>query len=221
MTKPIIGATSDPTINDLLNKVKKDVFYSLNCVQIGTIRSYNNVKNTVEVTINFKRMKPDLEETSYPLLVDVPLVILSGGDSCLSFPVSSGDQCVLLFNDRCIDDWWYDGTVGLPMSSRAHSLSDGLALVGIRNLKTATTTPSGSVCLEGGSHKIAIKNTTTDLLTVLNNLVNVIAGITTVGTPTAHTISPTSQQALIGTGSPTAGTAPLSTQLTSLLSTGA
>ena len=68
-----------------------------------------------------------------PLLPDVPVVFPGGGGFTLTFPVASGDECLVVFASRCIDAWWQSGGVGEPMEPRMHDLSDGFALVGVRS----------------------------------------------------------------------------------------
>lgn len=68
-----------------------------------------------------------------PLLVDVPLVYPQGGDWILTFPVKNGDECLVLFADRCIDAWWQSGGVQGQIEFRQHDLTDGFALVGVRS----------------------------------------------------------------------------------------
>jgi len=68
-----------------------------------------------------------------PLLVDVPVVFPRGGGVTLTFPVKAGDECQLIFNDRCIDFWWQSGGVQLPVDPRQHDLSDAVAIVGLQS----------------------------------------------------------------------------------------
>lgn len=65
-----------------------------------------------------------------PLLLDCPVVFPRGGGCTLTFPVSSGDECLIVFASRCIDAWWQSGGVQVPMEMRMHDLSDGFVLVG-------------------------------------------------------------------------------------------
>jgi hypothetical protein len=175
-----IGPKTDPTLADLMIKIKQDVFYSMNCVQIGKIESYNSLSNTAVIAINFKRLLADGSELNYPLLQDCPVVMLGGSGARLSFPIAKGDECLILFNDRNIDDWHYSGQKRVPPDGRAHSLSDGIAIVGIANALTASLTPSNSVCLDGGSKKVAIRNDAATLKTILENLVNCLLSLTVI-----------------------------------------
>lgn len=70
------------------------------------------------------------ESGDIPLLVDVPVVFPRGGGCTLTFPVKAGDECLLIFSDRCIDFWWQSGGVQEPVDTRQHDLSDAFAIVG-------------------------------------------------------------------------------------------
>jgi hypothetical protein len=190
----VLGPTSNPRMADLINKAKEDVLYNLNAVQIGTIQSYSPAKNLASITINYKRQLPTGDTLDYPLLVDCPVFILSGGDADISMPIETGDQCIILFNDRDIDNWHYSGDTGVPSSSRAHSLADGMALVGIRNLKTATPTSTTTLRINAGSNKVAIKNNAANMATLMDSFIDTIISIT-VG-PTNIPLSPAAQTAL-------------------------
>src|SRR6185369_15524510 len=63
-------------------------------------------------------------------MVDVPVVIAGGGDLYLTFPIAPGDECLLHFSERAIDNWWDRGGVQEPSEYRLHDYSDAFALVG-------------------------------------------------------------------------------------------
>jgi len=127
-----IRAVPYPELRDVLDKHKYNVFSTLNCVQLGTIESYDSETNTVSVTINFQHKMPDGRVFKYPVLADVPVFIYSGGYSHIVMPIEVGDTCLVLFCDRDIDIWHHGGETDIPNTSRMHSLADGIALVGIR-----------------------------------------------------------------------------------------
>lgn len=73
------------------------------------------------------------ESADLPLLVDVPVSFPRGGGCTLTFPVKEGDECLLIFADRCIDFWWQNGGVQEAVDLRQHDLSDAVAFVGIQS----------------------------------------------------------------------------------------
>lgn len=178
MTERILGPTSEITLTTLLDRMKRETMYAINCVMIGTIQSYNNLTNMASITINFKKAMATGDVMDYPKLEDCPVFILSGDSASITMPIVAGDQCLVLFNDRNIDNWYINGSVTTPADTRCHSISDGIALVGLRHLSSAKLTPANSICIDGGSKKVAVKNTTGDLKSIMNSFIDSIIGIT-------------------------------------------
>ena len=190
---------------NILNRFRDNIFLNINCCSIGRIESVNFEEQTVEVSIVYKRVQQDGTILDYPLLLDVPFTIIQGGGSYLGMPIAAGDYCVVLFCDRNFSTWWDSGAEKEPENQRKHSLSDGIAIVGI-NPKSALLGYDGSNVKWNFAHdleinakeKITIANSNTDLLTLLNGLIDVIKGITTFGSPTSHVLDAASMQALDG-----------------------
>lgn len=123
---------SAPDLRMLFLNNLKALMNDFNCVMIGTIEAFDAGSQTASVSINFKRVVgTGLKD--YPILVDCPVFVLTGGIGTITMPIAKGDTCVVLFNDRDIDLWYGTGQVLPPNSTRSHSLSDGIALVGIRS----------------------------------------------------------------------------------------
>lgn len=190
---------AEPELKDLLDAHRKEILLSLNCHAIGTIQEFDKDKQTASVTINYKKTfyqqigttgtySPVLVD--YPLLVDCPVVVLGGGPCALTFPIAQGDECSILFNDRDIDNWFLHGQTGEVATSRLHSLSDGIVLVGVRSsLKViGNYDPDRGVLRNGttrvgvGASHVQIANGTTSLNAVLQNLISAINGIVISGT---------------------------------------
>lgn len=123
-----------PDLAALLDKHGRDLKAQINCVQVGTIQNFDPDKQRASVSLNFFRI---VEKTvkPYPIMVDVPVVVLTGGAGALTFPINAGDQCLVFFCDRNMDSWAVTGLLSPPESERVHDLSDGIALVGIRPIQ--------------------------------------------------------------------------------------
>lgn len=175
----ILAPIAQVEFKDVLNKTKADILFNLNCIQVGTIVSVNQIKNTASVKVNFQRQLATGEIVDYPVLQECPVVFLQGGTAYLNFPIKAGDTCLLLFNDRDIDTWWYTGETNVPPSSRAHSLSDAFCLVGVRPQSNPAALNSTYVDLNGGTNKLAIRNTAKTLKILIDTLLDDIIGIVT------------------------------------------
>ncbi|TNH44717.1 phage baseplate assembly protein V [Photorhabdus luminescens] len=125
--------------------ISAGLYVSLPCI----IQSFDAdaITVTAQPAIRWKIRQKDgeLESVSLPLLVDVPVIFPRGGGVTLTFPVKAGDECLVVFADRCIDYWWQSGGVQEPVDPRQHNLSDGFAIVGpqsqqqkITNISTNT-----------------------------------------------------------------------------------
>lgn len=161
-TIPVPGQGTDqskkivtPKLPDILSNLMRRMFASINCISIGTIQSFNPTLQTARISINYKRIV-GTNYQNYPLLVDCPVVVLSGGPGALTFPIAAGDTCLIFFNDRELDSWFASGQILPPASERAHDLSDGIALVGIRSqLNPIQSYESNGVHLYHGDDKTA------------------------------------------------------------------
>lgn len=131
-----------PSIKILLDDLRAEIFATINCVQIAKVEKVTPGEQTIEASIQIKRLAADGTSTAYPILVDVPYMVLQGGGAYIDMPIAAGDYCLILFNDRNIDSWWSTANVADPPSKRKHSLSDGFAIVGF-NPKTAVLDNDG------------------------------------------------------------------------------
>jgi len=133
----------DPAI---LQQVIQRLLYGVNTSIPGTVQSFDSTNQTVIVTPNIRQIVTALNGTSIkqqlPDLIQVPCVFpysTSTGFS-LTFPVGKGDQCLIIFSQRSIDNWHKYGRVQDPVEltmPRAHSLCDGIAIVGLIALPNA------------------------------------------------------------------------------------
>ncbi len=129
-----------PDDTDLLSSLKDRVLKEINCVQVGEIQAFNPSNQTATVRLTLKTVVSVSIDgtrtiTEKPILAEVPVVILSGGSSYLTLPISAGDTCLVLFNDRDFDEWIISGGLQIPATGRTHDLSDAIAIVGIRTLQ--------------------------------------------------------------------------------------
>ena len=100
----------------------------------GIIQSFDPDAVTAVVQPAIKGAEQDESgaevSVNLPLLVDVPVVFPRGGGCTLTFPVKEGDECLVIFADRCIDFWWQSGGIQEPVDGRMHDLSDAFCIVG-------------------------------------------------------------------------------------------
>lgn len=149
---------NQPTLASLLASFQQNVMSSLNCHQVGEIISFDSNRQTAEVSIKMTYVVNDTI-VEYPLLIDCPCIVLGGGPGRLTFPIQPGDGCLVLFNDRDIDNWFVGGQTMPPRTKRKHSFSDAIALVGLRNMQNKITDYlANGTELKYGSSTIKLEN---------------------------------------------------------------
>ena len=108
--------------------LKKEIFSSLHCAMPGTVVSFDTATQTASVRPALKR-----SDVSLPVIRDVPVFFPGSRESAVTWPVSEGDECLLVFADFDIDRWFETGSAEEPASDRQHGLPDAFAFVGFRS----------------------------------------------------------------------------------------
>lgn len=195
-------------LRDLCDLIKRELFLEMNCHAVAKVKAFNSLQQTIEAEILYGQQYLQRDPRSgkystvlikYPIVVDVPVVVMGGGGATLTFPIQAGDECLLMFNDRDIDNW-YSGTPGGAVATdRCHSMSDGFALIGVRSKLTAIPgydTARAALTYRNAagikqarvavSDRVVIANATVDfsqtintLMTGLQNFLTVTASATT------------------------------------------
>jgi hypothetical protein len=137
--------------DQLIETLYKAMSEALANVHTATIARVTSVGET---TINCQPIIArvvDGETVQLPEFVNVPPVFLNGGGSYTAYPIQPGDYALLIFTERCFDNW-YNGADGSPPADfRMHDYSDGFALVGIVPAAGAIPIPTNVVKRVGDS----------------------------------------------------------------------
>ena len=97
----------------------------------GTVISFDATAQTCRAQPAIQRVFRETGPVDLPEVVDLPVQFPRGGDYVLTFPVKAGDECLLIFSERCIDGWFAKGGSQPPSEYRTHDLSDACAIMGI------------------------------------------------------------------------------------------
>lgn len=126
-----------------MNVVQRELLLKTNCHAIGKITSFDAVNMTVNASIAYTmvfQFRDPLSGTysqilkPYPPMVDLPVIIVGGGPVYFDQPFEPGDECMIMFNDRDLMNWYAGQPPGATATTRLHSFSDGVALIGLRNV---------------------------------------------------------------------------------------
>lgn len=107
------------------------------------VTKYNSATQTVDVQVPFLDIyeidgQSTQQEHPWPELPDVPIVFPRGGGWSITWPLSKGDNVLLVFAQRSIDDWWAtNGQSKIsPVDLRRQDISDAFAIPGPPTDKT-------------------------------------------------------------------------------------
>ena len=152
---PTIKKVNPPTLPSVLESHKRDVQKSVNKARVGSIIAFYPGDATHAPTADVQIAQKQVAAVSptgvqtlqdFPPLRGVPVFFPHGGGYTLTFPVSPGDECLLIFNDRELDNWLLSGPGLAPTTGRVHDLSDAMCLVGLRSNPNALAGISTSSC---------------------------------------------------------------------------
>ena len=126
------------SLGELLNYVLGIGAARIHVALPARVESYDSVKQVVSVQPLTKEVSQDESGSplveSLPIVNNVPVVFPGAGGYQLRFPVTVGDEVLLIFTDRSIDQWKSQGGEVDPIDLRRHNLTDAIAIPGLHNL---------------------------------------------------------------------------------------
>lgn len=127
--------TSNPSLIQTLEGVSQKTAYEINCMRIGIVQTFYPEDLTVDVLIANKKTKGYTKD-GVQIVGDYPIIRakIVYCDPFITFPINPGDECVLLFSDREIENWFINGEVNPEGYTRMHEMTDAVALFAIRSL---------------------------------------------------------------------------------------
>lgn len=177
----------------------------------GIVVSFESSTQLARVQPAIRRlMKTDdgeneiLVPTNLPQLLNVPVIFPRGGDFMMTMPVQSGDEVLIIFSERPIDNWYTSGGVQTPSVRRFHSLSDAVAIPGLNskprtipsynNSEAEFRNEAGDVVVNISNNKMTLTAETVEInsdqftvnstLSDINSVTNVNAAMTVTGAAT-------------------------------------
>lgn len=151
--------TGRPDWIQILEGVTQKTGYELNCMRIGIVQAFYPEDLTVDVQIANKRTL-NLNKDGTQNVRDFPLIRAKVVycSPFMTYPISQGDECVILFSDREIESWFINGDVNPEGYPRMHALTDCVALFGIRSLPKMIEILADCLNLFYGQSNIALSS---------------------------------------------------------------
>lgn len=100
----------------------------------GILQTYDPAKLTCTVQVAIQEKVRNKQGTwrdeQISVLPDCPVVFCAGGGFALTLPLAAGDEGLVVFASRQIDNWWQSGKSSPRTDLRMHDLSDGFFIPG-------------------------------------------------------------------------------------------
>lgn len=139
-----------PELSEVLNTVLESALSELYISMPGKVVAYDATAQKADVQPLIKVPAEDergeLHREALPVVPSVPVVMPGGGGFVVQFPISVGDTVLLVFSAASLDKWLARGGGPIdPETDQRHTLSDAVAIPGLRDFRHARATAIGMV----------------------------------------------------------------------------
>lgn len=128
---------SEPSLTELLRQAMDKRLVDVHVSMPARVESYDKATQTCSAKPLIRRSyyTEDDERVaeSLPIVNDVPVVFYGSGAYSSTVPVSPGDTVLLVFSEGSLDRWLDKDDEVDPEDDRMHSLSDAIAIPGLRS----------------------------------------------------------------------------------------
>lgn len=148
------------TSTELLKKAFREMSKNIGTSIPGHVTAFDASRQMAQVQIGIKINRTDGTKIIPSALIEVPVYFTGSGDFIIEHEVGIGTEGLILFSQRCIDEWINAGGVADNPVPRFHSLDDAVFIPGIRSQpnKIATFSNDGiKLRNKTGSQSIHLK----------------------------------------------------------------
>lgn len=135
-------------MRELLERFRDSLQEDLHTALPGIVQSYDAATQRADIVPGLNRILPTREgepvSELMPTLRAVPVVFPGSGDWFVRWPISAGDEVLLVICERDPARWLQTGDRSDPIDVRAHHLAHAVAIPGLRSRPGQLPAPSGS-----------------------------------------------------------------------------
>lgn len=122
-------ASNTQTLRRTFNEMMKDVGTSIP----GHFITFDSATQLAQIQIGIQRIDLNGNTFEPSPLIECPVAFLGGSEYFIEHQIDAGDECLIVFSQRCIDDWVNSGGVANNPIMRFHDFSDAAILPGLRS----------------------------------------------------------------------------------------
>jgi len=168
----------EPELYDILQKYVNASLARMYVALPGTITNYDVSSKTCQVKPSIKKIYRNGDVVEMPIIRNVPVLFPQTKNSIISFPIEKGDEVLLIFSQRSIEDWKSKDGIVEPTDRRKFSISDAIAVPGLLRKGAGLQASNDYLLIQNGdleiktydNGKIEVENQTNELISALNEL---------------------------------------------------
>jgi hypothetical protein len=178
---------SDFDANQVFNQLVKQQIKDIHTCLPGQIESFDGTKADVKPLIKKFYVDDTVEEL--PVISSVPVLFNSSSNMQLTYPLSKGDGCLILFSERGLDKWMDSGVDSAPTDRRKFDLTDAICIPGLWSPATdpKEVDPVNMLLKFGDAKlkidnlgKVALGNSSAELLDLLDQTLDAMISATVI-----------------------------------------
>lgn len=170
-----------PEFSDVIRATIDTVLMDLNVCLPAKIKTYDKDTQYADVEIQLFTAYIDGTLVPLPVIPNVPVKWprANGGAAFIHMPLVPGDDVILVFSQRSLDNWKTTGGMSDPNDPRKHHITDAYALVGGSALPDAfTPSTTDSIEIVNGDTQVIVHpggkfqaiNPTGELIDILDQI---------------------------------------------------
>ena len=128
----------------ILSKFRNKISETMRVAIPGIVDSYDHVTQKAKIKVDIQELFEDGSSLEAPLITNVPVIMPASGGAFFSMPVKQGDYCLLIVCDRDISTWLLGGSNKKPSTYRRNSLTDTVAIMGLRPFTKTANIPNNT-----------------------------------------------------------------------------
>ena len=127
---------------ELLNLAINNRLTDVNICMPGEIVSYDYTQQRAKVQPALNQKYNNGEVINLPIIHNVPVIHPASGGASITFPVNTGDNVMLVFSQKSLEEWLSSGEQVTPDDPRQNDLTDAIAILGLRSFSEPS--PAGN-----------------------------------------------------------------------------
>ena len=144
---------------ELLNTIISNKLADMNICMPAKIIEYDYTKQKAKVQPALNQRYNDGEVVKLPIIFNVPVIHPASGGASITFPVAIGDNVLLVFSQKSLEEWLQNGEQVTPDDPRQNDLTDAIAFLGLNSFnKISFAENNEDLLISYSGSKIRFKN---------------------------------------------------------------